>query len=314
MAREDPCEYECSCVTIGLAAIHGLRSTTASQYPTIAGMSSEAGQAGKDKRFKNRDKRAHEVVFHTYPKLLFIWPIIAAGLVLYPVDAWGWIGPEVLGWMYVLLLATVVITIGIDLERNHAVFWLIAFLFVFFLGRWLSDAKGFTLFGDIYNGFASLDVNYNRSLGLALSILLALPYGAMLIWARLQHRWRITHNEFEHYSWGRADDSLARGAKRVRSTYPDLLELLICGAGTLIVFSATGRSELRRIPNVPLIFLVRRRINRLLEYTAVTTGEEQALLDEESELDEDAEAATRDMGDDRSVSDAEAAPPDRQPL
>ena len=29
-------------------------------------------------------KDTHEVVFVTYPKLLFIWPLILAGLVFYP--------------------------------------------------------------------------------------------------------------------------------------------------------------------------------------------------------------------------------------
>ena len=76
----------------------------------------------------------------------------------------------------------------------------------------------------IFNFFEDQEVAYNRGFGLSISLLLLIPYLTMLVWARMQHRWRITHNEFEHYAWGRADDSLARGAKRVWSTYPDLLE------------------------------------------------------------------------------------------
>ena len=225
-----------------------------------------------------------EVVFHTYPKLLFIWPIILAGLLFWPLA--GIEGADaVLGWLYLLTVAIVILTLGIDLERDHAAFWLIVFIAFFFLGRWLEDAQGFTFFGDIYRWFVSLDVRYNAGFGVSMSVLLGIPYAVMIVWSRLQHKWRITHNEFEHYSWGRADDSLARGAKRVRSTYPDLLELLLFGAGTLIVYSATGRSELRRIPHVPLIFLVRKRINRLLEATAVTTVREEVLAAEETEAE-----------------------------
>ena len=160
---------------------------------------------------------------------------------------------------YLIIAAVVLLTVGIDLERDHAVFWLVAFLALFFAGKYLDSKFGetFTLLGNLYRWLADLNVRYDPALGLALSLLMTPPYLTMLVWARLQHRWRITHNEFEHYSWGRADDSLARGAKRVRSTFPDLLELLLCGAGTLVVYSATGRTELRRIPHVPLIFLVR---------------------------------------------------------
>jgi hypothetical protein len=62
---------------------------------------------------------------------------------------------------------------------------------------------------------------------------------------------------------------------------------LLLGSGTLIVYSATGRSELRRIPHVPMIFWVRKRINRLLESTAVTATDE--VIAEEEEQAEDVE-------------------------
>lgn len=227
-------------------------------------------------RRKRREKRKSQVVFYSYPKLIFVWPLIVAGFAFWPLAEWGWVSATALGWWYMLVLGLVILTIGIDLERDHAFVWLVIFATFFFLGRWLQDAQGFTLFGDVYDWFATREINYDKDNGLVLSILLVPPYIVMWFWARLQHKWRITHNEFEHYSWGRADDSLARGAKRFRSTFPDLLELLLCGSGTLIVYSATGRSELLRIPHVPMVFWVRRRINRLLESTQVT----QAQLDE----------------------------------
>ena len=241
---------------------------------------------------KDRPPRhIHEVVFHTYPKLLFIWPIILAGLLFWPLVSYWGANAEVVGWVYLVIVASVILTLGIDLERDHAVFWLVVFLALFFLGKWL-DARfeTFTGIGDLYRWFADRDVQYDPAFGGVLSLLLLPSYVIMLVYARLQHRWRITHNEFEHYSWGRADDSLARGAKRVRSTFPDLLELLLCGAGTLVVYSATGRTELRRIPHVPMIFLVRRRINRLLEATAIVSGTERMeLYEEEAVAEEDEE-------------------------
>ena len=194
---------------------------------------------------------------------------------------------ETLGWIYLLVSLIVLVTIGLDFERNHAVFWGVVFGLFFFLGRWLEDAKGFSFFGDIYSFFNGLDVRYSRGMGVAIAVLLAFPYMLMLLWARLQNRWRITHNEFEHYSWGRADDSLARGAKRVRSTYPDLLELLLAGAGTLIVYSATGRSELRRINNVPMLPLLRHKIDFILGATNVTSANDAVMEEEvESEIEE----------------------------
>lgn len=307
----------------------------------LVGISQPMGRTMNEKQDKPKKVKTKpaSVVFHSYPKLIFIWPIIAMGLVFYFIGGSGpsrdvpptpaevdaavqeWVDAqeaapdsatiekqaeeiradltksfhghstrlEVLGWVYIVMIVLVVLTIGVDIERNIAVFWLAVIVAFFFLGRWLADAKGFTLFGDIYEFFDELQVQYDNGLGLAVSLLLLIPYSVIVFWARIQNKWRITHNEFEHYSFGRADDSLARGAKRVRSTYPDLLELLLLGSGTLIVYSATGRSELRRIPNVPLLPLMRRRINAILEQTAVTVSNEAALVDEAS----DAEAEER---------------------
>lgn len=236
------------------------------------------------------------VVFYAYPKLLFIWPLIVIGPLFWLAIWAGADGPgslEVFAWLYMFVLVIVILTIGVDVERNYAAMWLLVFLALFFLAQWLSTFEGFRWgLGTIYGWFADMDVQYDRNLGLALSIFLLPPYLVMILWSRVQHKWRITHNEFEQYSWGRADDSLARGAKRVRSTYPDLLELLLCGAGTLIVYSATGRSELRRIHNVPLLFLVRKRLNLLLEQTAVTVGsDEQRAIHEAEEAETEAEEA-----------------------
>ncbi len=233
------------------------------------------------------------IVFYSYPKLLFIWPVLVYGLLFYFLPG-SWIdeggSSEAIGWTYVFIMLIVILTIGVDIERNVAVFWGILFALLYFLSRWLADVKGFTLFGNIYNWFANMDLHYNREFGLALSILLTIPYAVMLLYARAQDKWRITHNEFEHYSFGRSDDSLARGAKRVRTSYPDLFELLLCGAGTLVVYSATGRSELRRIPHVPLLPWKRRKINEILERTAVTTTHDQGALEEElsDEMEESA--------------------------
>jgi hypothetical protein len=243
----------------------------------------------RKQRGKGGGSAPHEVVFYSYPKLLFSWPLLVLGPVL-----WFFAAPgaseallEAIGWVYLLSLVLVVLTIGVDFERNIAFFWAIVILLFYFLGLWLSEKSGFTLFGNLFRFFAGLDVSYSRGLGLAISVLLAIPYTVMLVWARLQHKWRITHNEFERYAWGRADDSLARGAKRVRSSYPDLLELLLCGSGTLVVYSATGRTELVRIRNVPLLPLKRKRIDKILEQTAVTATPDSVLVDEEAAAEQE---------------------------
>ncbi len=263
----------------------------------------------------------HQVVFVAYPKLLFIWPLIVLGFAFWPLghpgatetpspaaetaaaqpgevgDAEATLGAEageapptaarsrrleVLGWIYLWVAAIVLLTLGVDIDRNKAVFWVILVAAVYVLGLWLHDVKGFTLFGEIYRWFAGLDLQYDRGFGLALSIILLVPYAVMLLWARLNDRWRITHNEFEHYAFGKMNDSLGRGAKTIRTEFPDVFELLLGLAGTLIVYNATGTRELRRIPHIMFLPMIRRRLDKILETTSVTAAQM-----EEEEEDED---------------------------
>jgi hypothetical protein len=189
---------------------------------------------------------------------------------------------ELLGWIYIWVIVLVLLTLGVDVDRNKAVFFIVLIAAIYLLGLWLHDTRGFTFFGDIYRWFARLDVQYDRSLGLAMSLVLLVPFLLLLVWARLNDRWRITHNEFEHYSLGKANDSLGRGAKTIRTDFPDVFELLLGLAGTLIVFNASGTRELRRIPHIMFLPFVRRRLNQILERTAVTAGEMEEEEEEET--------------------------------
>ncbi len=190
---------------------------------------------------------------------------------------------EVTAWIWGITLIIVMVTVGFDLNRNYTIFWLALLGMFWFIILWLRDAKGFKVFSKIYYLLADLNPQYSVGLGLFLSIVLSILYVIMWLWTRLNCRWRITHNEFEYYQFGRMDDSIARGAKRIRTSYPDFFELLLCAAGDLIIFDAQGKRELRRIRHVPFLPWVKKKINRILETTAVTSSE---LEDEQSTEEE----------------------------
>jgi len=221
---------------------------------------------------------AKAIVFYTYPKLLFVWPLILLGYVLWIVD--GSLGgeppqshDEVLAWIWGLGLIFTILAMGVDLGRNTMAFWVVVIIALLMLALWLTDAKNIPVFREFKEFFAGLDASYSPGLGLMVSICLTIPYIAMYLWSRLNDKWRFTHNEFEHRSFGKVDWSAARAAKTVRTSYPDVLEAILCLAGDLIIYDARGSKIIRRIPHVPLLPLVRRRIDVILEVTAVTTAQ-----------------------------------------
>ena len=249
---------------------------------------------------QERATQAHYVRFFGFPKLFFVWPLILAGFVFWPfappvtvtcppaspseqaadaqpaAEEGAWVVRpysgrlETLGWAYIWVAVVVIMALGVDIDRNQFIFWLVVVALIWVFGLWLKDVKQITVVGDIVRWFGQRDVQYNRALGLTISVILLVPFVLLMCWAVINDRWRITHNEFEHYSFGRTDESLGRGAKTIRTTFPDVLEFLLGLAGTLIVYNASGTRELRRIPHVMFLPLVRRRLNQVLESTQVT--------------------------------------------
>ena len=214
----------------------------------------------------------HEVVFYGYPKLLFVWPLIVAGFVLWLFAPPGAVERlEICGWVYITIIGLVVLTLGVDVNRNQSIFWGVLIFALWILGLYLNAVRQIPIFGWILNYFDNLNVQYDRGLGMAISIILLIPYTIMFVYARFNDRWRITHNEFEHYSFGKMDEALGRGAKTIRTEFPDVLEYLLGGAGTLIVYSASGSQEIRRIQHVMFLTLVRRKLNKILETVSITS-------------------------------------------
>lgn len=214
----------------------------------------------------------HESVSYTgQTKLIFLWPLVAFGYLFRYMPG----NPEVIGWIFIATLIICLLAVCVDLTRNHAVFWMVVVLLIVVFGFWLRDAKGITLFGDIYRWFASMDVVYNKGMGLALSIVLSIFFLIGLGWSYANNRYTMTHNEVVHHVWGRGDTSIGRGSRVITVVYPDWFEFMLCLAGTIIIHDNTGRTVIARTEHVPFLLLKAGKIDRLLESIEVH-GDDQA--------------------------------------
>ncbi len=216
-----------------------------------------------------------QYAFHQYPLFVFTWLLIASGFILYPVATHNWLDTETLAWIWGIVLIVTVLALGVDLNRDHVIFTsaVVALLFALIKIARYRESRFFTR---IHDFFAQLDPQYSPTLGLMISIILSVAYVIMLIKARLDSKWIARHNTLDHQSWGRADDSLARGAKRTRTSYPDAFQFVLGLSGTLHIYDANGNRELRRIENVLFLPWVKRRVDHLWESTQVAVAPDQA--------------------------------------
>ena len=237
---------------------------------------------------KRRRERA-QVVIHSYPKYLYVWPLVlmAALFAVLGPKLDPLLSPVCEGWIFLGTLILVLMAIGFDLSRNLTISWGVTIIAGVFCVLWLKDSKGVLFFSDIGRHLATRNPVISRDWQYLFAVFGGGLYLIMFINARINQRWRIGRNEIEHFAMLSKDDSLGRGAKRIITSYPDFLELLLCGAGTIQIYSAQGGVLLRSIPNVPLLFFRSNAISRILEATEVSpTGDEEVDVQENSASEE----------------------------
>ena len=253
------------------AATHG---GTASTHP--------ATPASKSALEKKRRERSH-VIIHSYPKYVYVWPLVllSAVFAISGSKFHSVLSPVCQGWLFLGALVLVLMAIGFDLSRNLTISWCVTIVAGVFCVLWLKDSKHVLFFSDIGKHLANRDPEISRDWEYLFAVFGGALYLIMFINARINQRWRIGRNEIEHFAMLSKDDSLGRGAKRIITSYPDFIELLLCGAGTIQIFSAQGGVLLRSIPNVPLLFFRSDAISRILEATEVSpTGDEEVDVSE----------------------------------
>jgi hypothetical protein len=200
------------------------------------------------------------------------------GYLFWLTDKFAVLSPKVEAWIYVITLVVVLLTMGIDVNRNMAVFWVVVIAALSFCVLWLRGAKGFVMFDQVGIFFAQIEPRYSPEFGMITSIFLSVIYGIVIIGARINDKWVFTQNEIEHYAMFRGSSSLGRGAKGVSATYRDFFELMVLLAGDVEVRTAQGNRVLARMKNVPFLAFKMRKIDRILASYSVTPG----AADEES--------------------------------
>ncbi len=248
---------------------------TAGEATPATGARADLTAASPSKALARKPRRnPSQIVFYSYPKFLYAWPLIFVSVMLPLLGEL--VSGTAGGWIMVITLLTVLMAMGFDLSRNLTISWGVTIIASVFCILWLKDAKNVSFFSDIGAYLATRNPVISSDWQYVFALFGGILYVIMYINAHINQRWRISHNEIEHFAMLSKDDSLGRGAKRIITSYPDFLELLLCGAGTIQIYSAQGGVLLRSIPNVPWLFFRSAAISRILESTEVSasSGEE----------------------------------------
>lgn len=211
----------------------------------------------------------NNISFYNFEKLVFCWPLIVLGYLFKIMDCYHLGNPEVIAWIYAIATVMVITAMGIDLNRNVTVFFIVFGIACGFIIAFLG-AKGILVFHHLYTWIKDINPTYSPGMGFIISLILSVFFLVMMFKVHINNHWVFTNNSFEHTIVAVGDDSFARGAKRVRAYYPDALEFLLCLSGDLIICDANMGKELKKIPHVLFLPWKWRKINKILASLQVT--------------------------------------------
>ncbi len=230
---------------------------------------------------KPASARVSEMRFGSYPLFTLFWPLVVGGEICAALLHWKgeWQGP--ITWVYITILMTCFIAVGFDVRRNLAIGWLLFIALCWVGGLYLNEAFKIPVLSQVHDLLASLNARIEPGFMHAMSVLIGVGLIGVAINVFLNHRWRITHNELHLFRRGEMEDAITRGAKRLSVEFPDVFELLLLGAGHIVVRDSRGKEEIRRIPRVPFLIFRERQIDQIAEAWAVTMGNDTSALEED---------------------------------
>jgi hypothetical protein len=222
-----------------------------------------------------------EMRFGSYPLFVLFWPLVLAGEICAWLVQWkpGW--SENIGWVYITVMLTCFIAVGFDVRRNLAIGWLLFVGLFWVAGLYVNEAKHIPVLSHLREFLAAFDATVTPGFLHATSLLILIGLIGTWVNVMINHRWRVTHNELHLSRRAEGEDAIARGAKRISVEYPDVFELLLLGAGHVVVRDSKGREEIRRIPRVPLLFFRENQLDSITEAWAVTNQTDDTHEDEE---------------------------------
>lgn len=208
--------------------------------------------------------RLEEVIVHQFHTGIYLWLWILFGFVSSCLVSWG-ADASLFGWLYLMVVMYTLITVLFDISRNMMLVVLLAIGFVGVSGLYLQDHVNLPVISSLYSFFVGMQVRLDPGFARALSWLLLIPFGCVLVQAYFDGHVRITSNEIEVYHYGKMTDSISRIGKRIRERYRDLNETLLgLGAADMVVIDYNGKEE-RLFQNIVGLRYRWAEIDRMLE-------------------------------------------------
>lgn len=217
-----------------------------------------------------------KVYLTSFSTLIYLWPIMVAGILGNWALRLGWVGEPRMGWIWLTVILMVIICIGADLNRTKGFILALIVGLLWVIGVLLNAKYQIPVLSNIHAYLIAQNVQYQPGLAKVMSLAIAIILVIVIFLAWLNGRYEITTMEITHRKIFETSDSLPRAAKRIKRDWRDITEAILgIGAGDVIVIDS-NKNVVMRIPNVPFLWFFRHDVDHVLEVLA-TTGDAESV-------------------------------------
>ena len=201
-------------------------------------------------------------------KAQFLWPWIASCFIWFFFH--GYMAPERVWFIHHAIVLFVVLTLIFDLDLIEGIV-LGLVIGILSLGIVVANLKGWPWFSDIANWIMNIKLqSFCASGQLRIGIFLL---GCFLFdWAHshVKERWYFTRNAIERRRFGRTTEPILQEDLRYSREYPDGMEVLLGGSGTIFLKDTNGNVKFR-LENIPMLTVKGRVLDRFIRDIGITS-------------------------------------------
>ena len=222
----------------------------------------------KKERETKRDET--KIIIRSYPKVIYLYPTFILSILFGILRIFN-VMPELLGLIFVLVLAFNLLAISVDITRFASISILLFMLVLVLVGILLN--QHFNFLAGVRQFFLSLKIDPGYRFYFALAFIMAVIYGIVFVDTRFDY-WEINSNELLHHHGFLGDvERFPVLNLQQKKEIPDVFEFILLLAGRLILYPSTSHRPII-LENVIRINRVEEQLKEIQDSLKVTIEKE----------------------------------------
>lgn len=208
-----------------------------------------------------------DLTFHSHTKMVYTQPFVWIGFIGLVLSYIPIIPELALSLASITIIITVLLTLGDDFKLGKMLIIGAVVLAITMTTLYIGEKFDISIVERISRWIMNLNIPYPRWYLFAMSVTFTPFYCTYICESKINHTFTVNHNEICERRMGQDDTSYAHKEYDMKIRFPDWLEVLNCGSGTIQLIKDGQVSK--EIGDIPWVWWTRRKIDKMRNSTSV---------------------------------------------